>query len=72
MKIGYARVSYEDQNLARQIEALKKSGTEKIFQEKVSGKSVRNRPELQKMLKFIREKDIVTVLDLDRLGRNVD
>lgn len=70
MKIGYARVSSEDQNLARQIEALKNSGTEKIFQEKVSGKTVRNRPELQKMLKFIREKDIVTVLDLDRLGRN--
>ncbi len=70
MKIGYARVSSENQNLARQIEALKKSGVEKIFQEKVSGKSVQNRPELQKMLEFIREKDIVTVLDLDRLGRN--
>ncbi len=70
MKIGYARVSSENQNLARQIEALKKSGVEKIFQEKVSGKSVQNRPELQKMLELIREKDIVTVLDLDRLGRN--
>lgn len=70
MKIGYARVSSENQNLARQIEALKKSGVEKIFQEKVSGKSVQNRSELQKMLEFIREKDIVTVLDLDRLGRN--
>ncbi|MCT1243123.1 recombinase family protein, partial [Lactiplantibacillus plantarum] len=45
MKIGYARVSSENQNLARQIEALKKSGVEKIFQEKVSGKSVQNRPE---------------------------
>ncbi|MCG0882597.1 DNA integration/recombination/inversion protein(Res) [Lactiplantibacillus plantarum] len=70
MKIGYARVSSEDQNLARQIEALQKSGAEKIFQEKISGKSVQNRPELRKMLNFVREKDIVTVLDLDRLGRN--
>lgn len=46
MKIGYARVSTTDQNLDRQIEALKKAGAEKIFEEKMSGKSMTDREEL--------------------------
>ena len=70
MKIGYARVSSTEQNLARQIDALQKAGVEKIFQEKVSGASISARPQLQAMLSFIREKDTVYVLSLDRLGRN--
>ena len=40
MKIGYARVSTTDQNLDRQIEALKKVGAEKIFEEKMSRKNI--------------------------------
>ena len=40
MKVGYARVSTTDQNLDRQIEALEQAGAEKIFQEKMSGKSM--------------------------------
>lgn len=72
MKVGYARVSTTDQNLDRQIEALEQAGTEKIFQEKMSGKSMTERLELQKALQFLREKDTLIVESLDRLGRNYD
>ena len=69
MKIGYARVSTTDQNLDRQLKQLQKANCKKIFQEKVSGKDT-NRPELQKMLDFIRENDEVIIISMDRLGRN--
>lgn len=49
MKIGYARVSTRDQNLNLQIEALEKTGCEKIYQEKISG-TTKNRPEQDKMI----------------------
>lgn len=70
MKIGYARVSTEDQNLDRQIDALRAVGVEKIYQEKISGATIAKRPQLLAMLNFIRENDVVYVLSLDRLGRN--
>ena len=66
-KIGYARVSSKEQNLDRQLAALK--GVDKLFTDKLSGANT-NRPELQKMLAYIREGDIVMVTELDRLGRN--
>ena len=69
MKIGYARVSTSDQNLDRQIEALKNSGVQKIFEEKISGKNI-ERPQLKALLDYIHDDDVVTVLSLDRLGRN--
>lgn len=69
MKIGYARVSSNDQNLDRQISALKKAGVNKIFEEKVSGKNI-ERSELKKMLSYVHDDDVVTILSLDRLGRN--
>lgn len=72
MKVGYARVSTTDQNLDRQIEALEQAGAEKFFQEKMSGKSMTERLELQKALQFLREKDTLIVESLDRLGRNYD
>ncbi|MFT8867687.1 recombinase family protein [Liquorilactobacillus nagelii] len=68
-KIGYARVSTRDQNLARQLEQLKSAGVTKIFQEKISGKDS-DRPQLQKMLNYLRDDDEVIVVSLDRLGRN--
>jgi DNA invertase Pin-like site-specific DNA recombinase len=49
-KIGYARVSSVDQNLDRQIVALRAEGCDMIFREKVSGKSIRNRPQLEKAI----------------------
>lgn len=69
MKIGYARVSTEDQLLDRQIDALKSVGCERIYAEKITGKG-RNRPELDKMMDAIREGDTVVVAKLDRIGRN--
>ena len=68
MRIGYVRVSSLDQNPDRQIEELKAQQVEKIFMDKISGKST-DRPELQKMLSFIREGDTLIVHSLDRLAR---
>ena len=69
MKIGYARVSTQDQNLDRQIDQLKAAGCERIYQEKITGKS-KSRPELDRMLDHLREGDTVVVVKLDRIGRN--
>lgn len=66
-KIGYARVSSKEQHLDRQLAALK--DVDKLFADKLSGANTK-RPELQKMLAYIREGDIVLVTELDRLGRN--
>lgn len=66
-KIGYARVSSKEQHLDRQLAALK--DVDKLFTDKLSGANTK-RPELQKMLAYIREGDIVLVTELDRLGRN--
>ena len=70
MRIGYVRVSSLDQNPDRQIEDLKAQKAEKIFMDKVSGKNT-DRPELQRMLSFIREGDTLIVHSLDRLARQL-
>ncbi|WP_350356818.1 recombinase family protein (plasmid) [Lactococcus lactis] len=70
-KIGYIRVSSQDQNLDRQISMMQQFKIDKLFQEKASGKNS-NRPEFQKLLDFIREGDCVIVTSLDRLGRNYE
>lgn len=72
MKIGYARVSAQDQNLERQIQALTEAGVEKMFQEKKSGKNIEDRLALQEALSFVREGDILVVESLERLGRNYE
>ena len=69
MKIGYARVSTQDQKLELQLKALKKAGCQKIFREKVSGFN-RQRPEFQRMLDQIRPGDVIVVWKLDRLARS--
>lgn len=69
MRVGYARVSSTDQNLDRQIEALKQANVTKIFQEKTSGKDIQ-RQQLIKLFDYIKKEDEVVVLSLDRLGRN--
>lgn len=69
LRIGYARVSSEGQNLERQLDALEAAGCEKIYQEKITGKA-KHRPELDKMLEHLRAGDQVVVAKLDRIGRN--
>jgi DNA invertase Pin-like site-specific DNA recombinase len=70
MKIGYARVSTQDQDLALQLDALQAAGCGKIYKEKMTG-STRDRPELQKLLDQLREGDVVVIWKLDRLARSL-
>lgn len=69
MRIAYARVSTDAQELYRQLDALEKEGYDDIMQEKYTG-TKRDRPELQKLLDKVREGDIVIVESISRLGRN--
>lgn len=70
MIVGYARVSKEDQDLGRQIKALRDSGCDIVYEEKISG-GKRSRPELDKMLLSLQRGDVVVVQKLDRLGRSL-
>ncbi|AIK96608.1 hypothetical protein ID47_07570 [Candidatus Paracaedibacter acanthamoebae] len=67
MKIGYARVSTDDQDLTFQLQVLKEAGCKRIYQEKISG-AHKKRPELEKMLEHLREDDTIIVWRLDRLA----
>jgi len=71
-RIGYARVSTDDQNLDLQLDALRGTGIPlaDIYQEKLSG-SKADRPELDHTLKALRPGDILVVWRLDRLGRSL-
>ncbi|WP_341763572.1 recombinase family protein [Candidatus Tisiphia endosymbiont of Beris chalybata] len=70
MLIGYARVSTVDQNLDLQLDALKKVGCEKLFEDKITGSTL-NRPGLSKALGDLRRGDTLVVWKLDRLGRSL-
>ncbi|MEJ7542821.1 recombinase family protein [Staphylococcus intermedius] len=72
MIVGYARVSSVNQNLERQLENLKVFGTEKIFTEKQSGKSIDNRSVFREALNFVNMGDRFVVESIDCLGRNYD
>ena len=70
MKFGYARVSTQTQNLDLQTDALIQAGCDELFTEKISG-ATRDRPELNKLLGYVRKGDVVVVWKLDRLGRSL-
>ena len=70
MLIGYARISRPGQNIELQLEALKKAGCERIFEDVASG-SRSERPGLDHALDILRKEDTLVVWKLDRLGRSV-
>lgn len=69
--IGFARVSSVGQELTTQVNALEDHGCERIFHGKQSGVSKENALKLREMLEFVRDKDVVVVTKLDRLGRSL-
>ena len=69
MKLGYARVSTEDQRLDLQRTRLMEAGCARLFEEKVSG-AARRRPQLERLLGEMRAEDILVVTRLDRLARS--
>ena len=69
MKIGYVRVSTEEQNTARQEIMLRELGVAELFVDRASGKNA-DRPELNRMMNFVRRGDTVIVESISRFARN--
>ena len=69
MKIGYIRISTAEQNTARQEALMRELKVDNVFIDRMSGKNT-NRPELQKMMNFVREGDTVIVEFISRFARN--
>lgn len=69
MKVGYIRVSTEEQNTARQEVLMEQLGVDRIYIDKISGKS-KERPQLKEMLGFVRMGDTVIVESISRFARN--
>jgi len=67
-KVGYVRVSSFDQNPERQLEGIE---LDKKFIEKASGKNTK-RPQLEAMIDYVREGDVLIIHSMDRLARNLD
>lgn len=70
-RLGYARVSTDDQNLDLQRDALARAGCRKVYEERQSGRTAADRPELAHVLADLRPGDTLVVWRLDRLGRNL-
>lgn len=69
MIIGYIRISTTDQSTARQEVLMKELGAEQVFIDRMSGKNT-DRPELKRMMSFVREGDTVIVESISRFARN--
>ena len=69
MKIGYVRVSTEEQNTARQEIMLRELGVDELFVDRASGKNA-DRPELNRMMNFVRRGDTVIGESISRVARN--
>jgi DNA invertase Pin-like site-specific DNA recombinase len=70
MRVGYARVSRQDQRLESQRDALSADGCERIFEEKVSSREA-ERQALREAFEYCRKGDVLVVARLDRLGRSL-
>ena len=70
--IAYIRVSTEEQNTGRQHALLQDKGLniDKVFEEKVSGKNTKDRPQLKALLEYVRSGDVVIVESISRLARS--
>ena len=69
MKIGYIRVSTQEQNTMRQEVLMEALGVDEVYIDRMSGKNA-NRPELQKMMEYVRKGDTVIVESISRFARN--
>ena len=69
LKIGYIRISTTDQNTARQEVLMNELGVEQVYIDRMSGKNT-DRPELKKMMNYVREGDVVIVESISRFARN--
>lgn len=70
MKVGYIRVSTEEQNTIRQEVLMQDLGVERVYMDKASGKSRTGRPQLEAMMDFVREGDVVVVESISRFARS--
>lgn len=70
MKVGYIRVSTEEQNTIRQEILMQDLGVERVYMDKASGKSRTGRPQLEAMMDFVREGDVVIVESISRFARS--
>lgn len=69
MKIGYIRVSTQEQNTVRQEVLLQELGVDELYIDKASGKN-KDRPELKRMMDYVRRGDVVIVESISRFARN--
>ncbi len=69
MKIGYIRVSTQEQNTVRQEVLMESLGVDEVYIDRMSGKST-DRPELKKMTEYVRQGDTVIVESISRFARN--
>ncbi|SMX24032.1 recombinase family protein [Boseongicola aestuarii] len=71
VKIGYARVSSRTQSLDVQLSALEQAGCTKVFSEKFTGTTTQGRDQLEALLDYVREGDVVVITKLDRMARSL-
>ena len=69
MNIGYVRVSTQEQNTLRQEVLMRELGVDEVYIDRASGKNA-DRPELKKLMEYVRQGDTVIVESISRFARN--